>query len=286
MDFIDNCAPGISSETNSCYTTNQLKKMYKILYNEKYNNDDSNDNIRKDLIKKINDRLMDECDNEICWKYSKRIKKELTPKDFEELLYRHKAFGPIDDTWLSNYEIMDAFKRYEQLYKDFMFLGSYPCDFDIISNGLFSNYDYLKKITKGVCKYGLVLNTDNHKGRGKHWIAIYYDFNYINQKYNDKKGLICYFNSSGSKPEYDFKIYIDKIINRMKDINGIEPIYLINKKIHQKSNSECGVYSSVFIIKMLEKEDPEYVMNHIIKDKYMMKFRQFLFLDNKKYNYE
>ena len=286
-EIIDNCAPGIDVESGSCYTNNQLKKMYKLLYKEKINIDDSDSEIRKFLIEKINDKLKNECDNEICWKYSKRIKKEITPNDFEELLYRHKAFGPTDNTWLSNFDITGVFKRYEQLYKDFIFLGSYPCDFDEITKYMFSeNYDYPKKIKKGINKYGLVLNTDDHTGSGKHWIAIYYDFNYTNDKNKDKKGLICYFNSSGSEPEKYFDEYIQRIITRMKSINNQEPIYLINKKVHQRSTSECGVYSSVFIIRNLEGEDPEYIMKNVIKDKYMMKFRQFMFLDNKKYNYE
>ena len=47
---------------------------------------------------------------------------------------------------------------------------------------------------------------------------------------------------------------------------------------HQYKNTECGVYSIFFIVHMLEdKITGHYLKTHILKDKYMEKFRKIYF---------
>ena len=47
---------------------------------------------------------------------------------------------------------------------------------------------------------------------------------------------------------------------------------------HQYGNTECGMYSLFFIVHMLEDKITEhYLKTHILKDKYMQKFRKVYF---------
>ena len=50
---------------------------------------------------------------------------------------------------------------------------------------------------------------------------------------------------------------------------------------HQYGNTECGVYSLFFIVHMLEdKITGHYLKTHILKDKYMEKFRKIYYNEN------
>jgi hypothetical protein len=47
---------------------------------------------------------------------------------------------------------------------------------------------------------------------------------------------------------------------------------------HQYGNTECGMYSLYFIVHMLEdKITSHYLKTHVLKDKYMEKFRKIYF---------
>jgi hypothetical protein len=47
---------------------------------------------------------------------------------------------------------------------------------------------------------------------------------------------------------------------------------------HQYGNTECGIYSIFFIVHLLEdKLTSHYLKTHILKDKYMEKFRKVYF---------
>jgi hypothetical protein len=47
---------------------------------------------------------------------------------------------------------------------------------------------------------------------------------------------------------------------------------------HQYGNTECGIYSIFFIVEMLkDKITGNYLKTHILKDKYIEKFRKIFF---------
>jgi Ulp1 family protease len=89
---------------------------------------------------------------------------------------------------------------------------------------------------------------------------------------NIKEKTIIYFDSNGNKPPKEVKKLIDKIISQGKQL-GFDFNVFINKISHQKSNSECGMYSLYFIIQMLKDTDKDYFLKQRIPDEDVFKLR-------------
>lgn len=207
----------------------------------------------------------------------------------------------IDAPWLSNFDIDNVLEQYELKYSNFKFLGSNPIDFsnkflggvpmcvlDIFSNNkswLTANTNSNKcsfnpKIYKDKTCYGLVLNTDNHKGSGKHWMGLYFNLD---------KRVILFFDSACTFPDLhdEVRAFIKDIQNQYKHINFKVKHNTVQ---HQQSNSECGMYSIYFILSMVDADNTtgyssikifdEYFNNKdkIIEDQLMLDYRFKLFL--------
>jgi hypothetical protein len=65
-----------------------------------------------------------------------------------------------------------------------------------------------------------------------------------------KARTIVFFDSVGSAIPAKIKSFVDKVINQSK-IRGTPYKFVDIKTEHQKSNTECGMYSLFFIITML-----------------------------------
>ncbi len=239
------CAVDIKYNDLSCYDINKLILLVKYInksdskekikfpknFIEKYNKDPVNE--KKKLRNKIEKLLENECGkDERCW-----IVHPLFDKFKDDMTkLRHEVFKPErpkGSDWLSNFDIGAVFNQYERKYNNFHgFVYNYH---NFISKGYeYPNFEKLEK--EGKTKLGYIYNT------GAHWIAIYIDL---------VKGLIINFDSVGSYPVGDVPELLEKakkyIIKK-----GIEPELIINEENFQKGNDECGMYSIIFVIKMLE----------------------------------
>ncbi len=152
--------------------------------------------------------------------------------------------------WLDTENIVNTLNQYEAKYKDFMFLGAVPIDYDCdkLPKGYLkidiNNLDYQKLMKEGKNKFGVIFNLDKHNEDGSHWVGLYYDL---------KKGQIYFFDSYGEEPEESIQRLIRKVGRFMKNELKINsPIIDYNKLRHQYENSECGVYSINFILRMLK----------------------------------
>ena len=170
-------------------------------------------------------------------------------------------------------------KQYEKAYKCFDFIGPTPIDFD--KKKLYGecvweelcNFDLKQQIKEGKTKIGIIFNTDPHDKPGKHWISMFI---------NIKKGKIFFFDSVGDTAPDEIKEFVERIKNQGKQLNPkINFVYDENHPVeHQYGNTECGIYSIFFIVHMLEdKLTSHYLKTHILKDKYMEKFRKIYFND-------
>ena len=82
---------------------------------------------------------------------------------------RHKTFKPIHPdewldnkyAWLSNFDIDAVMAQYEDLYKDFVFLGPVPIDFEDIYTEL-SGKTLQNLYKQGKRRIGIVFNLDPH----------------------------------------------------------------------------------------------------------------------------
>jgi hypothetical protein len=255
------------------YNERCKRRKIKLLKNYK-----KKDYKKKDYKKKYKLYLLNEfkkrftkCKNQRCLlvqnfinDLDKNIKNEL-----KKFTFKYKGpQGKFD--WLSTIDIHNVMSQYERKYNNFKFLGGIPIDFAKLGNMLKINeysFKKLKKIKKN--KFGVIFNLDKHNQSGSHWVSLYGNLN---------NGKIYFFDSVGTTAPKEVKDYMTKFKRYCMENDIKNPILKINKIQHQYGNSECGVYSLNFIIRMLKHENFEQITNNIINDKDMNKCRNIYFL--------
>jgi len=291
------CAPNIKYTDGSCFTYDVLQDMTKN-YNKKIT--DPADYIdyklpKADLVKSIKYKLQNECADQICW-----LRELIVDKISKNILTNtFRPLGPKGKyDWLSTSDINNVMNQYVKLYNDFSYLGTVPYDFESLkllefhNKNIFDNY-----YRKGKTKLGMIINLDTHDMNGSHWVALYTDL---------KNNQVYFFDSGGNPPGKRICKFINRIVtyiynrtfnNEQLNINKIIDIIQNNnnpsynhdiKKLlkidikynniqHQFNNSECGVYSINFILRLLEKESQQDIINNVVLDHEMNKNRKIYF---------
>ena len=266
------CAPGKKYENNSCFTFNELMIIidnYNILNKNKIKVD--NNETKHSLLKKINNAMMSEynCKNndQMCWLKTKII------KDKNMIKNTFRPSGPNKKyEWLSTIDINKVMKQYEKQYTDFKFFEAVPYDFAELPQLEVYNINFTNLQKNNINKIGMIINLDEHYMSGSHWVALYCVLN---------ENKLYYFDSFGKPPGKKIKEFYKKILTYMKQQKGTSNIYDIryNKIQHQFKNSECGVYSMNFIIRLLNNESFDHIINNITKDDKMNDCRNAYFIN-------
>ena len=263
----------------SCYKPDMLYKM-KSIWNKRHPSMEIKTNNLKEIWDTLGNYLQNSCRNEACWMKTNLFKSNFTDKEIKSIFApkQPREWKKNPNEWLSSIEILELMKQYEEAYKCFQFIGPTPIDFDEhISHGQcvwndLCNFDLQEKINKGINKIGIIFNLDPHDKPGSHWTCMFINF---------KLKKIYYFDSYGDDltPKRVIKL-ANRIQEQSKKI-GKEYKFLINKKRHQYTRSECGMYCLFFIIQML-KDVPFSRFNRKVSDKHMRKLRNIYFnKDNK-----
>lgn len=296
-----NCHPSLNKNRtkvldHSCLTSEAL-----IVLKNTFNKHNPNKKIETTEPKEIWNHLyqkIPECDKETCWLNSipdKRIEHKLKKELFT-------PFQPSDwkqnkNAWLSNFDIEAVLKQYQQTYSPkFISLGPTPIDFDTKKTNGQCVWNELCQLSlptqynKGVRKIGIIYNLDTHHGSGTHWVSMFIELPDEDDKNN--KPFIFYFNSTSQRMPKEIKRFIQRIQKQWMEFKGIHlSVYKNNKMQHQRTNSECGMYSLFFVITCLTRKTdlmPETQLNtkdlvdlfagkHRIDDKYVAKFRDIYF---------
>ena len=298
------CAPGIKYEEGSCIKNKDLKQLANAFNLENPKNKIETNVDKKELVENLKDVFKKEykCDSQICW-LNQSFVKRLNNKDLSKFTFR--PIGPKSKyDWLSTTHINDVVDQYEKKYKNFSFLGAVPYDFQELRElhmGKELDFDNLRdgklnedyKGESKIDKFGMVINLDPHDKPGSHWVALYTDF---------EKKQIYFFDSVGKKPKkkikkfinkltkymykkkYNKSLNINKVLENVKSKNTNDYIKNLNKfdirhnKIqHQFKNSECGVYSINFIVRLVGGETFDEITQNITKDDFMNNCRQTYF---------
>jgi len=285
------CAPHVKYEDDSCLSYDALKNIIKsynlhiYLGRIKGNKIDNYEKLsKKEMIAELTKRLDNICNDQICWLQQDFVK-ELNDKSLDKVFRPKGPQGRF--TWLSNFDIEAVMKQYELKYNDFKFLGALPIDFEDLTWLENVPIDFNKLVQNNKYKIGAIINVDYHWQNGSHWVALYTDLN---------KKQIYYFDSYGIKPNKRIRVFVKKIakflknnynyditsesISLMKDKdNHYEKVFDIkyNKNRKQYENSECGVYSINFILRLLKGEDFDYISNNKLPDKEVNKCREYYF---------
>ena len=280
------CAPGAKFNEGSCFSLEDIIDMcnaFNMYVDMRLINKPKIilSNSKRELLKQLNNRLEDECDDQICWTRQEFIRLTKNKHKIKENTFRPD--GPNGKfTWLSTSNITQVLEQYHNVYPDFKYLGTVPMDFDKLPQLGIKNLDFDELHNNGIHKIGIVFNTDNHDESGTHWIALFA---------NIKEFKIYYFDSYGKPPENRVRTFVKRIAqwccqkykgidiepngtfmnsdhrikNNIEQLNGVDIRYNMNR--HQYKNSECGVYCMNFILRMLKGETfDQYNENKILDD--------------------
>lgn len=245
------CSPDATFENGSCISLEILKDMAKA-----YNEYCVKNNIDKH-IKMLKDITDEECKRYLLLQFKNKLKgdhKDWINQKFTELMkpeskteLKNNTFRPDGPQgkfeWLSTIDINKVLQQYEHKYEDFKFLGAFPLDFyDLEYTGI-KKLNFNDFIKKGITRFGIVFNMDTSDKSGSHWTSMFIDF---------KKCQIYYSDSVGIKPPKQIVFFIDIIKKFMQDNKCKDIDYQYNHYQHQKKDTECGVYSINFIIRLLK----------------------------------
>lgn len=271
----DWCAPNVNglnsdnSRLNSCFGIDDLREIAmaynKWIKNKKYSSyKPINEKVirgddKTTLWKSIRKHLRNRCKDEACWSEQDFIDtiEDVSLRDKIKYFTFKPKLPKRKQNWLSTADINNVLQQYQEFDKTFKFLGALPSDF----------YEHAKVKYSDIEKYksvGIVFNHDTHDKTGSHWVVLFID---------TVGKTIEYFDSTGEGPIP----HISKFINflRIRVLPGYK--YLQNTRVHQRKNSECGVYSIYYIVQRLLKYDFYAVTSNIISDDQMSKFRKYIF---------
>lgn len=301
------CAPSKKYSEDSCFTLESLIDMSNAFNNYvdmgKINktkiifNVNGTDNLKKELVKQLNNRLKDICEDQLCWVRQDFVKLTKNKKDITKNTFR--PIGPQGRfSWLSTSDIDNVVNQYESIYPDFKYLGTVPMDFDDLPVLGISNLNLDKLYNSGKYRLGMVLNTDEHYKNGSHWIGLYADI---------KNFKIYFFDSYGKQPEKRVRNFVRRIAkwcvdkhlkndadcsdsfmkpniqNNIEKIPNVDIRYNHNRQ--QYKGSECGVYSINFILRLLKNETFDDIINNKLPDDKVNKCREIYFtFDDKNKN--
>jgi hypothetical protein len=178
------------------------------------------------------------------------------------------------DMWLNSDDIAKVMRQYEKAYPEFRFLGVVPIDFSApdpyqqstdkkCMNDQFCHVELKEEREKGRTILGAVFNLDPHYKDGSHWVALAIDL---------KRTCVYYFDSYGMPPP-------SQVARFMRYLTLQEPNLRLesNGRRFQYSNTECGMYSMYFLIRMIAGETFKKFCKNPISDKWMLKFRKVFF---------
>jgi len=285
-----NCSPTSEMNNNnkdySCYSDEALTKM-RDLWNKRHPDVQIKQDEPSAIWTGLKEGMADVCDTEACWLRQQFMENN---GDKELLNYTFVPFSPKSwkkkpNEWLSSVDIEKVMQQYEKAYTCFVFLGPSPINFDkrVDAGGGggknkeqcvwddLCGFDLKKQMEKSKNKIGMIFNTDPDYLPGSHWISLFI---------NIKKKYIFFFNSTGEKAPKEIKELCDRIITQGKDLN-IDLTFYENTLEHQKTNTECGMYSLHMIISLLTgKKMMEEFIDKRIPDKDVEALRQEYFMAN------
>lgn len=299
IDITPRCAPVAEDNLmkfNTCFNPSELRVLASI-YNK---TTDASRKIKKQhfnnpsiLLRELNARFKESCrdGDDRCW-----IENNMFKDDFDLYQTLKSKFKPdmnpewANDIhkWLNNRDIDKAMLPYEEKYKNFKFFKALPSDG--IEEGVCTSYNTCnfslsKLLGSGKSQLGFVFNLDEHDEPGSHWVALY-----INTDANSKKFGVTYYDSMGnnkkSKPPRKILKFIYQVRKQASDMFTAQEMERFlgryNVQQHQFKNTECGMYSILFLIACIQyqEKDIDEILNFDIQkysDDEVVKYRHKLY---------
>ena len=202
-----------------------------------------------------------------------------------------KIEGPTDSRLLSNVNIDGTLAQWAQAHKEFFAYNFNMLDYashSFVNGEVLNRPDSLATVyfpdlyaKNDIRCAGCVINSDTYSGSGKHWMALFADAR------DQSEWTVEFFNSSGNSPAPEFVNWMVKTKNAMENMIESWPkerrpkisVVKVSSIQHQKSKSECGLYSLFYIWARLNEVPYTFFQKNKVDDQLMFEFRQHLFDD-------
>lgn len=286
------CSPVAYSKLHDNSTCLSMKDLKLIA--EDFNNYNKTNNNPQNIIKihktksklytSIREALKKYClDKEHCWidlEFISHQHKSILDKKFRPK--KPKSWYKNNRTWLNTFDILHVMKQYEYLYRNFTFLGVFPIDFQDYfpgSNTCIGNNMcgfHIQNILPRKKRFAMVLNLDRHNQSGSHWVAVYCNLNSRQNNFG-----IYYYDSVANHPGREVRIFMDKIKEQVSELypHNVASRFEVkfNQIQKQYKNTECGMFSMIFITQMLKNHKFYYICSHMRKDDSVNEIRDILY---------
>lgn len=185
-------------------------------------------------------------------------------------------------TWLNTYDILKVMKQYERRYTDFSFLGVFPIDFQsrdetgmCIAPGM-CDFHIKRLLDKGKHRFAMILNLDKHNEPGSHWVSLY-----CNMTPSKKNFGIYYYDSVAYAPPKEVALFMKNVRAQVKShfdqATSAKFAMKYNKTQKQFANTECGVFSEVFLTQICKDIKFEDICAKMKTDNEINKIRDVLY---------
>jgi hypothetical protein len=127
--------------------------------------------------------------------------------------------------------------------------------------------------------FACVVNTDVSSGGGKHWVVVFVD---CRARSRAVPWTVEYFNSSGNAPPAAIRAWTERTREslaeyRRSTTGGSVETVVVAQTRHQRSRTECGVYTLYYVRRRLEGAPYTDFAREIVADATMVEFRTHLF---------
>jgi hypothetical protein len=280
------CSPKVRN-TFSCFNYEML-----ILLARLYNNAYPNDKIhipkkknKKTLWNALDEKMKPKCgqSNEACWINQPFVKdpryKQKLEENFRPVKPSSWDYNPRE--WLNTYDILNVMKQYEEGDSSYAFIGVFPVDFAAknSSTGVcivqeMCQLNLKQEWDKGIRKIGIVFNLDKHDESGSHWTTCFIGIDPKRRNYG-----VYYYDSVASSPPKEILKFMKEKKNELTQLHpkhAAKMEFKINKVRRQYKGTECGVFSMLFQIMMLNHKYDD-VCKNMGYDDDVVKFRNILY---------
>ena len=249
-----NCSPMVKGKTvnsETCYTPDVLIKIRNAYNKGKPHDQRILSHDPNTIWTELRARLT-HCSAEDCW--LKQIKNRRIQSHLDDLIFapdKPPEWAKNPNEWLSNFDIANVLKQYQITHREFKLLGPSSIDYDAKppeENGQcvwpeLCRLSLKDLIARGKRKLGIVFNLDKHDQPGSHWVSMFVDID---------NAFIFYYDSARNATPPEITRLKNEIIQQGAALSPpIHFKYFTNKHSHQRTNTECGMYSIFFIITML-----------------------------------
>lgn len=244
------CSPIVEKRGHvpgSCFTEDAIRVVKKE-FNAAHPDTPIREVTPVNIQARLQKSLSSKCADEKCWLNEipdARMRSRLTAELY--VPSQPRDWKPHPTSWLSNFDIINVLRQYEKAYPEFHLLGPTTLDYNtVLSNGMCVDEELCHVTLRGLLdekksKLAVSFNLSKHDEPGTHWTTLFVD---LTNKF------VYYYDSALNTMPIQIVRYKNDVIKQAASL-GIRLRFHKNRHQHQRTNTECGMYSLFFTIVML-----------------------------------